>query len=1287
MSLDQNILEQKIPNDEILSNDDDNMNIKIMRETYNKFNSVTYSTEELNIFKDNILSLLKERDKFFLNRLSDYRYSTDKIKSEFNSQNKISNSKFSKIIETQAKMTSRLDQLSEYETFVTKTNEKLVSHEVRLTNIRNDFSLATQKYDKIYLDNLELPGYIGRCAKYKNCQVFFLDVIKDLAKLNIYKEKNIIDLKMYKDKLETIISSMNSILDNNNESQIKYINEMKEKILKDCKSMFESVSDNMKEIRVENSKYAVDLISTSMDLSKKWDKLEKIKEELLEKFNYDVNKYQMLTDDTIKSFEEFKTEYGVIRRKFMELAEFIKDVRFRKNIGGNVKKKEVKQMVKKILKKRKSFEGENVQLLSDITNIENIDYKKYYNFESDEVDANNENENNENNKSKSLKQKNKKNNIKEKEKIFERNRNKNNNSSPKEMKHKKEINQSVEESPKNRIKINTSSLGKPNNTEKEKDKNKSSRSVNMNVNISSSFNNKKIKSKEKNNNNTKNYNNNINRINVDEKNIKNNLVIDSKNLKDEDNYEQNKTLNKNKSKDSNIIKLVKNNSNNNIELRNILDDNNKSLEKKENLTMQYSSRSNKTEKENTINNNSININIAKVNYDNNKTKTDSKPSLIEDASTISEVKNSVNKENTNKFSSEKSVSFMSDSNGNNINKFLINDIRLEQNDRIIKELASELEQSTAKKDKFEQKFKTACNNIEPINLLTKKSDNNQNHNVPSSITKIEIHPKQIKNAKDIEYKYNKNNINSNVNVNEKENSNNMKIDNNQNNNINDINIKTPASMPENNNNVNNTNNNIKRINIINEIDNSNMNSNVNPNLEVNMNQNINPSMNINMNQNINSSMNTNMNSNINPNTNTNMNPSINSNMNTNMNTNMNSNMIPNINSNVNSNINSNMNQNVNSNMNPNMIKNESISNLNPIKINNEIHLNEVISNNSVNKKLHAFDQKLLNLELYTKEKIIELISQINSLKQNGNIQDKNNNSNVDISKSILMQNITPSSNEKYKTFNNSFINNQNQKLNTQSAFNVDKMYENISTNNENNKNALNINNNQSPNMLFINNNNSINSNLEKKRYSLRNLNGKQSLVNTKIQKKNSISYNLNTNNNIIKRVQNNVLTENNSNNININNNIINNNVNNNNCLSTLKNSMNSINNLNNTNNIIKQNNNTKEIIEGTGTKIIHNINNDINYKFLKDTEKKMDNNSILKVSNIDDLYNKKYNKSIYNSQGRGVFGDGSYNGAEIKLVDLNKLVNHQLPRNRLVPIHINENDYFGVSKVNNNCNK
>ena len=118
--------------------------------------------------------------------------------------------------------------------------------------------------------------------------------------------------------------------------------------------------------------------------------------------------------------------------------------------------------------------------------------------------------------------------------------------------------------------------------------------------------------------------------------------------------------------------------------------------------------------------NNVIISNAKINID-------SKPTSIEDVSTISEVKNSVNKDN--KFSSEKSVSFISDSNGNNINKFIINEINLEQNDKIIKELASELEQSTAKKDKFEQKFKNACNNIEPINLLSNKNDNNAKENI------------------------------------------------------------------------------------------------------------------------------------------------------------------------------------------------------------------------------------------------------------------------------------------------------------------------------------------------------------------------------------------------------------------------------------------------------------------------------------------------------------------------------------------------------------------------------
>ena len=86
------------------------------------------------------------------------------------------------------------------------------------------------------------------------------------------------------------------------------------------------------------------------------------------------------------------------------------------------------------------------------------------------------------------------------------------------------------------------------------------------------------------------------------------------------------------------------------------------------------------------------------------------------------------------------------------------------------------------------------------------------------------------------------------------------------------------------------------------------------------------------------------------------------------------------------------------------------------------------------------------------------------------------------------------------------------------------------------------------------------------------------MINSKVQRKNSVNYNLNSN----KKFQNNVLIENNNTNTG---------VNTNNCIY-------------NVNNIIKNNNiNTKDITEGVGTKLLHNLNYDINSKFLKETEK------------------------------------------------------------------------------------
>ena len=331
------ILKEKANNKDIIIPNDNEI-------TFSK----KYNDEELNLFRDDILQYFKENFQDYSKKLHLYTTKINKIEKNFEQYANTLNKNYTNIINSQANLNSKLDKIKDYESFYNQTNDKLISHEIRLNNIRDDLSKATQKYDKIYLDNLELPGYIGRCAKYKNCQIFFNDVIKEINSLNQFKEKNIIDLKSYKDKLENIIKSFNILVDNNNKSQIKYINTLNKKNISDCQGMVDILGERIRELKVENAKYSMDLISKSEELSKKWDKIEEIKKDLLFEFEFKSNEYKKMSENILNRFNEFKNEYKNIREKFFELADFIKDIRFKKNVkniyGEILEKKDIKNI-------------------------------------------------------------------------------------------------------------------------------------------------------------------------------------------------------------------------------------------------------------------------------------------------------------------------------------------------------------------------------------------------------------------------------------------------------------------------------------------------------------------------------------------------------------------------------------------------------------------------------------------------------------------------------------------------------------------------------------------------------------------------------------------------------------------------------------------------------------------------------------------------------------------------------------------------------------------------------
>ena len=87
---------------------------------------------------------------------------------------------------------------------IDKMNELLTSHDLRINNLIKDLSNACFKYDKIYLNNLILPGKIGDFCKYKNLKEYLEYTFNQFLQFENYNKKQGIILKEFKDKIDNL---------------------------------------------------------------------------------------------------------------------------------------------------------------------------------------------------------------------------------------------------------------------------------------------------------------------------------------------------------------------------------------------------------------------------------------------------------------------------------------------------------------------------------------------------------------------------------------------------------------------------------------------------------------------------------------------------------------------------------------------------------------------------------------------------------------------------------------------------------------------------------------------------------------------------------------------------------------------------------------------------------------------------------------------------------------------------------------------------------------------------
>ena len=310
-----------------INNQESNINLSYYSQE--KFDFITKS-KEMNTFKEEILSYLRERDSFFIEKINNLQFKSDINTKKIEQLSENIENNYNSFLSKQVELSTKIEKIKSYDAFMNKANDKLISQEIRLNTIKEDLSKNLEKYDKIYLENLIVPGYIGKGAKYSNCKIFFSEVIKELDKLNTFKEKNVLDLTSYKDRLENIIKTFQFIVDNYNNSQIKYLTKLNDQT---NKNLLEILEEKLKNLRIENSHFSFDLIKKSNELNKIYDKVKLIKNNIIQEFNNIFDEYKKKVEETNKSFEEYKSEQNHINKKYMDYFNLIKVGKFQKNFG------------------------------------------------------------------------------------------------------------------------------------------------------------------------------------------------------------------------------------------------------------------------------------------------------------------------------------------------------------------------------------------------------------------------------------------------------------------------------------------------------------------------------------------------------------------------------------------------------------------------------------------------------------------------------------------------------------------------------------------------------------------------------------------------------------------------------------------------------------------------------------------------------------------------------------------------------------------------------------------
>ena len=284
---------------------------------------------EMLLFKNEILKDINQLTKDIREKHQKYDFTfKDEMKKINNllknTENKIKD--LSDLVSIDKETKRKLEILLE---FKTKVEDYMMINDIKMANLDKDISDNIYRHDSIFKDTVIYPGIIGPMCRFKNFHDLIDYFINQIFALLKYKEKNEIDLAIYKNKLETMISGFKLQIDNFMKSSTQFtrktVNQTEERI----NTLFLKYDDIINVNRLQCCK-------SNIDLEENINNYKKLNEENIKNIideNDKLNNKLRMQKDDIRSIQDKINEI----KKSKEYNSNYYNNRFNKNSYRNMK--------------------------------------------------------------------------------------------------------------------------------------------------------------------------------------------------------------------------------------------------------------------------------------------------------------------------------------------------------------------------------------------------------------------------------------------------------------------------------------------------------------------------------------------------------------------------------------------------------------------------------------------------------------------------------------------------------------------------------------------------------------------------------------------------------------------------------------------------------------------------------------------------------------------------------------------------------------------------------------